>query len=123
MKSHLIILTMTMIAFTACSNTKQVSPKSNKIVLQKVPYERPTQAKSDAFNSTMKKVASSIQHDSRYSKMALTTTEKKAWFKNLMYRLWDRQITRTQFVREGLKLYPTHAYEFNFVANGFQKYS
>ena len=88
-----------------------------------VQYEKPTPQKEAAFRETMIKVALSTQEDPKYKKLALDTPEKKAWFKNLMYRLWDRQITREQFVREGLSKYPDRAYEFRYIANGFQKYS
>jgi len=71
----------------------------------------------------MGKVALSTQEDPRYKKLALDTPEKKAWFKQLLYRLWDRQITRAEFIKEGLQRYPDRAYEFRFIANGFQKYS
>ena len=87
------------------------------------PYQKPTPQKVAAFNKTMSKVAMSTNDDPRYRKLALDTPQKKAWFKSLMYRLWDRQITREQFIREGLKQYPDRAYEFNYIANGFQKYS
>jgi hypothetical protein len=86
-------------------------------------YEKPTPQKEAAFRETMIKVALSTQDDAKYRKLALDTPEKKAWFKELMYRLWDRQITRAQFIREGLKKYPDRAYEFNYIANSFQRYS
>ena len=65
-------------------------------------------------------VAKSTLRDSKYHKMALDTPAKKAWFRNLMYRLWDRQMTRSEFIAEGLQKYPTHSYEFRFISHGFQ---
>jgi hypothetical protein len=69
----------------------------------------------------MRSIALSTQNDPRYNRMALNTPEQKAWFKDLMYKLWDRQITRDEFIAMGLQKYPTHKYEFEFIANGFQK--
>jgi len=120
MKKNLILTAVAVISFTGCSNP--LSSVSAPTVQPKV-YEKPTAAKSAAFQETMMKVALSTRDDASYNKIALDTPEKKAWFKNLMYRLWDRQITRSQFVAEGLQQYPNRRYEFGFVANGFQKHS
>ena len=125
MKYSFIIIALSIIGFNGCSLTKHhVSPKHKKTNTKStMNYEKPTKAKSIKFHASMDKVAQSTQSNPNYKKMALNTPQRKAWFKNLMYRLWDRQITRTQFIDEGLKYYPTHRYEFNFIANGFQKYS
>jgi hypothetical protein len=86
-------------------------------------YQQPTPQKAEAYQNTMRSVASGIKDDPNYQRIALDTPEKKAWFKDLTYRFWDRQITYTQFMSEGLSKYPDRKYEFNFVANGFQKHS
>jgi len=70
----------------------------------------------------MIKVAQSTQADPNYHRMALNTPEEKRWFKNLMYQLWDRQITRKQFIAEGTSRYPDHKYEFTYIANAYQNY-
>jgi len=111
---------------TGCSIPSTLSmPRMPHITKEKptITYEKPTPQKQEAFNKAMSQVALSTKEDPRYKKLALDTPEKKTWFKNLMYRLWDRQITREQFVHEGLQKYPDRAYEFNYIANGFQKYS
>lgn len=72
------------------------------------------------FHKKMTQVAKSTLKNKHYDRMTLATKEKKEWFSNLMYQLWDRQITRRQFIEEGLTQYPTHRYEFEFIANGFQ---
>ncbi len=115
MKSSIIITIFSILIFTGCS--------SNKIPeVSQVSYERPTASKEARFHPTMVKVAMSTKDDPKYNRMALDTPEKKAWFKTLMYRLWDRQITRKEFISEGLTKYPKHKYEFTFIANGFQRF-
>jgi len=129
MKYNKVLLsTFIIFGLTACSNplnlilpSKRV--KHKKHTQHKIHYEKPTAAKEEMFKQTMNKVAQSTLADARYNKMDLDTPEKKAWFKNLMYRLWDRQITRRQFIAEGLSKYPSNIYEFAFVAHGFQKNS
>jgi len=120
MTKYLILTTIAAVSFTGCTNpmnsisTPTFKPQS---------YQKPSATKSVNFRNTMMKVALSTRDDSNYNKMELDTPEKKAWFKDLMFRLWDRQITRNQFMSEGLSKYPTHKYEFAFVSDGFQKRS
>ena len=119
MKIKLLIAAVAGFAFTACTNnvpTLTPAPAPVK-------YVQPTEAKLAAFHPVMTKVALSTREDPKYNRMALDTTEKKEWFQHLMYRLWDREISKSQFISEGLAKYPTHGYEFNFIANGFQKHS
>lgn len=82
-------------------------------------FEEATPQKQQAYEKKMIQVASGIKDDPNYHRLALDTPEKKEWFKNLTYRLWDRQITRQQFMSEGLKRYPDHGYELNFIVRGF----
>lgn len=120
------ISVLTALSFTGCtSSMHMVSPAQNQTVQAPTPkyYQQPSPEKTEAYQNTMRSVASGIQNDPNYQRIALDTPEKKAWFKDLTYRFWDRQITYTQFMAEGLSKYPDRKYEFNFVANGFQKHS
>lgn len=122
MKKYIIITCVMVLSFTGCTqNTINNVPSEH--TFKKEVYPEPSAAKYANFKNTMMEVALSTKDDAKYNKMKLDTPEKKAWFKDLMYRLWDRQITRHQFMAEGLAKYPTHRYEFAFVANGFQKRS
>ncbi len=115
MKLKLFIPAIIGLSFAACTSSNNViTPSTSKIT-----YQKPTAAKLEAYQKTMMRIASGIKDDPKYNKIALDTAKKKAWFKDLTYRLWDRQITRDQFISEGLAKYPTHKYEFMFVVNGF----
>jgi hypothetical protein len=120
MKLKSIIVAFASLSFVACT-----SPNlgTNSAPQARVTYEKPTEAKLAVFHPVMTQVALSTKEDPNYKKMSLTTPEEKEWFHNLMYRLWDRQITKNQFISEGVAKYPTHRYEFTFVANGYQRYS
>ena len=116
MKIKLLIVALAGLIFAGCTNSgASLSPSTS--------YQKPTPQKEERFHKTMKEVALSTRENPKYNRMALETPEKKEWFKTLMYRLWDRQITRNQFISEGLAKYPTHQYEFAFIANGFQQRS
>jgi len=114
---HIIVLAIFIpLFFTACRSKREI-PMSQEIL-----YQKPTPKKLEKFQTVMHQVALSTKENESYNRMALDTPEKKSWFKNLMYSLWDRQITRHKFVAEGLNKYPMHKYEFVFVANGFQRF-
>ena len=119
MKNYSILPILTLFIFVGCTTSPTLPPQPEPP--KTTPYQEPTAQKSDAFQGAIGKVARSIKDDVTYTKMNLDTPEKKEWFKRLMYQLWDRQITREAFINIGLEKYPTHQYEFLFVANGFQK--
>ena len=115
------LVTLAALTFTGCTSPMASSSapttKTQRTYTQ--PYEKPTPEKLTMYQQTMRNVAAGIKNDSNYQRIALDTPAKKEWFRTLTYRLWDRQITRHQFIAEGLSKYPSHQYEFNFVVNGF----
>ncbi|PHS38318.1 MAG: hypothetical protein COB07_08470 [Sulfurovum sp.] len=124
MKLRLTIAACVALGFSGCTNTINAltSPEVASAPKAKQ-HQQPTAAQSESYQQTMRKVAGGIQHDPNYQRIALDTPEKKAWFKSLTYRYWNRQISRQQFISEGLAQYPDRSYEFNFIANGFQHHS
>ena len=131
MKQHFILTLLVALGFSGCTSsishltgptesTQQTqSPQTTQAVTTEEYYEEPSIEKKEAYEKTMRKIASGIKDDPNYQRLALNTPEKKEWFKKLTYRLWDRQITRQQFIAEGLKRYPNQGYEFNFIIRGF----
>ena len=115
MKKTLLIALIAGFGFTACTNST-LSPAPAQT------YQAPTDAKMAKFKPVMTEVALSTRNDPNYNKMTIKP-EDKEWFQLLMYRYWDRQMTRGQFISEGISRYPGHTYEFSFIANGFQKRS
>ncbi len=116
MKKTLLITTvLAALTFTGCTDPMSSTTPRNV-------YQAPTEAKMAKFQPVMTQVALSTRSNPNYNKMAIRA-EDKEWFKMLMYRYWDRQITRSQFISEGISRYPGHEYEFGFIANGFQQYS
>lgn len=126
MKRDLIIMASVLLGLSGCTSSidhlvepKQPTSQTTHTAVAKYDFEEPTPQKQEAYEKKMLKVASGIKDDPNYQRLALDTPEKKEWFKKLTYQLWDRQITRHQFVSEGLKRYPDHGYEFNFIVRGF----
>ena len=116
MKQHILLLASAAL-FVGCG-TSEPSPSPQARVTQIAPAV----SKEARFHETMLKIAQSTQTDPNYHRMGLKSDAEKQWFKNLMYRLWNRDITRAQFIREGVKRYPSHKYEFTYIANAFQNY-
>jgi len=120
MKIHPTAYLLSVLLLAGCSNPidsiSPDTPQSHRI------YEKPSPLKEERFHNTMVKVAQSTRQDPNYHRMALKTDEEKRWFKDLMYKLWDRQITRQQFIAQGVKRYPDHQYEFAYIANAYQNY-
>jgi hypothetical protein len=119
MKLHTSALLLAAVLMTGCTDMMGPSLSSSTSAAH---YEKPTPAKEAKFHETMIKVAQSTRSNPQYKRMSLNTPEEKKWFSDLMYRLWDRQITRQQFITEGLKKYPNHKYEFTYIANAYQNY-
>jgi hypothetical protein len=103
----------------------QITPIREEVasLTPSVSYEKPTTQKLAQYEKTMRSVASGIKTDPNYHRIVLNSSEKKEWFKSLTYRLWDRQITKEQFMQQGLAKYPSHRYELQFIIDGFSKHS
>ena len=120
------IILLAAFGFSGCTSSMNVAPEQTQHT-RKIPvvkpvsqnYVQPSPEKKEAYENTMRKVASGIKDDPNYKRIALDTPEKRAWFRSITYQLWDRQITKQQFISEGLSQYPDHQYEFQFVINGF----
>jgi len=127
MKRELIVMASVVLGLSGCTSSvdhlmgpsQPVTKRPSQPTYTQQNFEEPTPEKQEAYEKKMIQVAAGIQNDLNYKRLALDTPEKKEWFKTLTYRLWDRQITRQQFIREGLKRYPDHGYELNFIVRGF----
>jgi hypothetical protein len=113
-------ITVMGLSFTACSTTTPTAPTPVKQVEEnKVPEKAPMseEEKHLAYKSAMRNVGEQIQADPNYQKFGLSTDEDKSWFTDLTYKVWDRQISRGQFIAAGLEKYPGHSYEFELIAD------
>jgi len=122
MKIKLLIAVLAGFTFTACTNSiPSLSPSapSQKTIVNN--YENASVEEATAYDRDMRIVGLSTRQDPKYHSFGFKTTEEKVWFRDLTYAYWHRDITKSQFISKGLAKYPTHRYEFNFVANGFLK--
>jgi hypothetical protein len=118
-KYYLFLAVISLLGLSGCTPASSELGVSKRHTQVQSHYEQPTAHKQALYQQTMRAVAAGIKHDPKYNRIALDTPEKKEWFKRLTYKLWDRQITRYDFISEGLSKYPDHRYEFEFVVKGF----
>ncbi|MBN2249150.1 MAG: hypothetical protein JW682_02295 [Campylobacterales bacterium] len=111
MKQYVLFAILSGCLLTGCGATKDPVPQQP---LYKVAESKKTQI----FQTTIGKLALSTREDPRYQRITLETAENKAWFKAWTRKLWDREITKREFIAEGLKQYPERRYEFEFIAEG-----
>ncbi len=118
MKTKLLIAILAGLTFTACTNSTPSAPVQKTVVNS---YENASEAKTAAFDIKMREVGLSTKNDPNYHSpiKEIKAKNKIDWFNDQMYRLWDRQITRNQYIAEGVSEFPNHKYEFTFIANGF----
>ncbi len=121
MKTKLLMAVLAGFTFTACTNNvpSLTSTPTQKATVTS--YENASEATAAAYDRDMRTVGLSTRQDPKYHSFGFTTTEEKVWFRDLTYAYWHRDITKNQFISRGLVKYPTHRYEFTFVANGFLK--
>lgn len=121
-RHYQVILSLILLTFSGCTPTLSTDPDfqhQTSSSLQSSEYIPPSPEKEEIFQRTMHSIGSNIQNDLAYQRIDFETAEEKKWFKTLTYRLWDRQITRQQFLAQGLEKYPQHEYEFNFIIRNF----
>jgi hypothetical protein len=122
MTIHTLLLVLLSFIFLGCTPTlsKHPQPDSTESVgSSSSSYIPPDAEKEEIFQKAMYQIGLKIQGDDTYQHIDFETPEEKKWFKVLTYRLWDRQITRHQFLSEALAKYPQNKYEFEFIIRHF----
>ena len=71
--------------------------------------------KEKLFETDFRSVALKTKTDPNYQRMGLGTDENKAWFKDITYSLWKKEISKTEYINSGLTRFPNNEYEFIFI--------
>ena len=108
------------LGMTACTPAHHPASAPKPHVKPQVPAkpQLSEEEKQAAYKTAMRNTGMAIKKDANYRKLDLSTPELKEWFNDITYKLWDHQITRSQFIAYGLEKYPDRAYEFNVIADG-----
>jgi hypothetical protein len=126
MKLRLTIAACVALSFSGCTNSMNslIAPSQSTTTNIKkgyVNYDNAPNYKQDAFIKKQRAVGLSTKSDPKYKsfKPILTDDETRKWFTNNMYLLWDRQITRNQYITKSTSRFPAYKYEFTFIAHQF----
>lgn len=127
MKLRISIAILAAFGFSGCTNTldsltsSNTSSASRNYAQGNVAYDNAPEYKINIFKQEQRRVGLSTKKDANYKSFApvLTSEDSKRWFNNNMYLLWDRQITKQQYIAKGTSKLPNYRYEFTFIANNF----
>ncbi len=67
------------------------------------------------FEVRYRAVIKTIQTDSNYKKFPLKGDKELKWFNTISFKLWDKQISKDQFISEGLKRFPGYKESFEYL--------
>ena len=123
MKLRISIAILTALSFSGCTSPSSLlsTPQTKKAPERYKNYEHAPDYKKEAFGKAQHAVGLSTKNDPKYKSFRpiLTDEETRKWFSNNMYLLWDRQITRNQYIAQSTSRFPAYKYEFTFIANHF----
>jgi hypothetical protein len=113
MKTKVLLLSIILVIFTlgtgACSGNAAG-------VGEAIQDAKDPQATA-AFQSDMKKLVKEVQKDPKYNKIPLNNKSDQDWFTTQAFLLWDHKMSKQAFINTGLEKFPSHEYEFNFIAD------
>ena len=124
MKLYTNLAIITALSFSGCTNplsSPEPTKTSKNFTYGYIGYDKASDAKIVAFKKDQRKVGLLTKQDPHYKSFApvLGSEESKTWFNNNMYLLWDRQITRKEYIAQGIAKFPTYKHEFTFIAQNF----
>jgi len=74
-----------------------------------------------AFEKKFTQVLEDIKKKDGYKKLPLEDEEDLAWFINLSFKLWDKQISKAEYITVGEKKFPGYKETFEYLADEFRK--
>ena len=113
MKKIATIITFTslMILTSACST--QPAPETNLLIKE----QNKEIGEVYQFDKVLKAMKENLYNDENYKKIPnidiYETADKiEDWYIPILYKLWNREIEKETFVREGIKYHPTYRTSF-----------
>jgi len=69
------------------------------------------------FAADMNTLVGEIKQDKNYKPIPLDKKKDSDWFTTHSFLYWDHKISRDDFVSQGVERFPSHQYEFEFIAD------
>jgi len=70
-----------------------------------------------AFNNWAISVIDDAKADSSYKKIPLDSRADQRWFMETMFKAWNKEITKEEFIKIGVEKFPNNKGSFQFVAD------
>ena len=109
-------VTLLLTTITGCSAMRNMTIE-NAIKSEKGLDEKSTAAFEKKFNQVLE----AISNKDDYKKIPFDSNADTEEFIADSYKLWDKQITKNQYVQKGLKKYPEYKDTYNYLADEFLK--
>lgn len=74
-----------------------------------------------AYKKRLEHVVAVAKATPNYERIPLDTEEEQNWFTTLTFKYWDGQITRSEFMQEGLSRFPDYKASLELVADELKK--
>lgn len=74
---------------------------------------------ANAFAEKYKSVIKTIQNNPDYKRIPLDAEIDQDWFLKQIFQLWNKKMTKTQFVEQGVNRFPGFKGSFEFLADKF----
>ncbi len=71
-----------------------------------------------AFEDKYTIALTDIQNDSRYKKIPLANSDV-VWFNTQAFLLWNKKLSKDQFIDEGVSRFPKNKESFEYLADKF----
>ncbi len=116
MKTNLLS-TVTAILFITLSITNGIS-QNVKITKSKATVEAKNPEVMKAFEAKYTAVLEGIKNDSSYKKVPLVNRDVE-WFNTQNFLLWNKKISKDQFIKEGVSRFPENRESFEYLSDKF----
>jgi len=75
----------------------------------------------DAFDTWFTAVKHKIEKDDNYKKIDFDNDHDIEWFMTLLFKVWNKNITHEEFLKEGIAAYPNNRSAFEYFLNELPK--
>jgi len=109
--------TLLLSTMTACSSMRNMAIE-NSIKNEKGAQD---EKKVAAFEKKFTQVLDDVSNKDDYKKIPFDSNADTEEFIANAYKLWDKQISKEEFINAGLKKYPEYKDTYNYLADEFLK--
>ena len=116
-------VTLTALAVVALSSLSGCSSMRNMIIEDSIKNTKGAEnpAKVSKFEKKFEQVLDDLDKKEDYKKVPVDSTAETEWLVRQSFKLWDKQISKSDYVNAGEKKYPGYSKSFGYLADEFLK--